>query len=137
MNQSSLYGREMAAIQRCHSTFVCSDFEQRLLKQVDPTIDSYLVTFFYDDERIAELVRQAESQKLGRRKNFVWIGNFMHRPNYESCKLLVTDLWPKIRKEFPESILPELHIYGSNFPKDIQDISSHDSSIRCKVGGLD
>ena len=36
-------------------------------------------------------------KNFSRKKNFVWIGNFQHEPNYEAVKLLQEVIWPRIR----------------------------------------
>src|SRR5690606_39940854 len=44
------------------------------------------------------------------RKDFVFIGNFLHEPNWHTVQVLKKQIWPKIRKLLPEA---ELHIYGA------------------------
>src|SRR5690606_14991395 len=44
------------------------------------------------------------------RKNFVFIGNFLHEPNWHTVRILKAEIWPKIRNCLPTA---ELHIYGA------------------------
>jgi glycosyltransferase involved in cell wall biosynthesis len=55
----------------------------------------------------------AEIQELSpfeERKNFIFIGNFLHEPNWNAVQYLKETIWPLIRKELPEAVL---HIYGA------------------------
>jgi glycosyltransferase involved in cell wall biosynthesis len=44
------------------------------------------------------------------RRDFFWIGNFRHAPNWDAVQWLKSDIWPSIRKRLPEA---SLHIVGS------------------------
>jgi glycosyltransferase involved in cell wall biosynthesis len=44
------------------------------------------------------------------RNNFVFIGNFLHEPNWNAVQYLKESIWPLIKKQKPEAIL---HIYGA------------------------
>jgi glycosyltransferase involved in cell wall biosynthesis len=44
------------------------------------------------------------------RKNFVFIGNFLHEPNWNAVQYLKETIWPVIRKQLPEAVLK---IYGA------------------------
>ena len=44
------------------------------------------------------------------RKNFVFIGNFLHEPNWNAVQYLKETIWPLIRKQIPEAVL---QIYGA------------------------
>jgi len=44
------------------------------------------------------------------RKNFVFIGNFLHEPNWNAVQYLKETIWPLIRKQMPEAVL---QIYGA------------------------
>lgn len=115
-------------------TLVCSDFEGRLLNGMFPEIDVELITFFYPDSDIKVQKDKLSANKLGgRRKNFVWLGNFMHRPNHEAARILIEDIWPRIKKEIPVSLDYKLDIYGSNFSQEIFNLCKGRSDIRCKV----
>jgi glycosyltransferase involved in cell wall biosynthesis len=44
------------------------------------------------------------------RKNFVFIGNFLHEPNWNAVQYLKETIWTLIRKQMPEAVL---QIYGA------------------------
>jgi glycosyltransferase involved in cell wall biosynthesis len=48
------------------------------------------------------------------RNDFVFIGNFLHEPNWNAVQYLNETIWPLIRKALPES---NLYIYGAYPPQ--------------------
>jgi glycosyltransferase involved in cell wall biosynthesis len=44
------------------------------------------------------------------RKNFVFIGNFLHEPNWNTVQYLKEAIWPIIKEQFPEAVL---EVYGA------------------------
>ena len=44
------------------------------------------------------------------RKDFVFIGNFLHEPNWNAVQYLKETIWPIIKKQLPEAIL---NVYGA------------------------
>ena len=44
------------------------------------------------------------------RKDFVFVGNFLHEPNWNAVQYLKETIWPLIKKQLPEA---DLHIYGA------------------------
>ena len=101
--------REIASILRCDISLMISEFEMELLKTVFK-IDSQLVYYLpllldaIDDSTIQNLPSFQD------RKNFVFIGNFLHEPNWNAVQYLKETIWPLIRKKIPEAIL---QIYGA------------------------
>ena len=102
LNEPSSF-REIASIYRCDLTLMISDFEMTVLTdffKIDSKLLCYLPLFYeakndvipYDD-----------------RKDFVFIGNFIHDPNYDAV-LQLKNLWKSIKKQLPDT---ELHIYGA------------------------
>lgn len=101
--------REIASILRCDLTLVISEYEIDLLKdffKIDTALLCYL-PLFIDDE-----FEQESNQWLGfeQRTDFVFIGNFLHEPNWNAVLYLKQSIWPLIRKQLPAS---NLHIYGA------------------------
>jgi hypothetical protein len=100
--------REISAIFRCDFSLIISQVEMDLL------FNNYQVS----KERVMYLPMWSEDSKsysaFENRKNFVFIGNFMHDPNLDAVKFLKEEIWQKIRLNVPES---ELHIYGA-YPTD-------------------
>ncbi len=110
-NETSL--REMASIYRSDLSLIISEFEMELLHHsfnMDQSLIHY--TPFMPDSVSG---KESESwNTFEERKHFVWIGNFLHEPNWDTVQYLKKEIWPTIRKELPSV---ELHIYGA-YPKD-------------------
>ncbi|MES2811524.1 MAG: glycosyltransferase [Bacteroidota bacterium] len=96
--------REIASIYRCDLSLIISDFEMEILHNVfkiDSQLLHYLPIFYTED---ATFLTFEEKQ------HFVFIGNFLHEPNWDAVKQLKEKIWLPIKKQLPES---ELHIYGA------------------------
>ncbi|CAH7270617.1 Glycosyltransferase [Vibrio chagasii] len=106
---SDLAKREIAAILRCDLSLIISSYEMELLQSefnIDPKLLHHL-PFMVDLNTLPESTKSFEE-----RKHFMTIGNFRHAPNWDAV-LQLQKIWPKIRKQLPDS---ELHIYGSYPP---------------------
>jgi len=101
--------REIASILRCDLSFIISEFEMDLLKDTFK-IDSNLIHYlpFLVDKMSEENLQELPS--FEERKNFVFIGNFLHEPNWNTVQYLKETIWTLIRKQFPEAIL---QVYGA------------------------
>ncbi|MFV5694753.1 glycosyltransferase [Flavobacterium sp. LB3P122] len=101
--------REVASILRSDLSLMISEFEIELLESVFK-IDKGL---FYYLPFLLEPINSIEMLKLPsfeERKNFIFIGNFLHEPNWNAVQYLKETIWPLIRKLLPEAVL---HIYGA------------------------
>nr|WP_314898448.1 glycosyltransferase family 4 protein [uncultured Flavobacterium sp.] len=101
--------REIASILRCDLSLMISEFEMELLEsafKIDKALLHYLPFLLepIDSTEIQELPSFEE------RKNFIFIGNFLHEPNWNAVQYLKETIWPLIKKQLPEAIL---HIYGA------------------------
>lgn len=101
--------REIASILRCDFSLMISQFEMDLLKDVFKISSSLLfyLPFLVDkmnEERLGELPSFED------RKHFVFIGNFLHEPNWNTVQYLKESIWPLIKKDFPEAVL---EVYGA------------------------
>lgn len=104
---NDIFKREMASILRCDLSLIISEFEMDLLTKnfkIDENILHYLPIF---------ADKKAGENSFYERKNFVSIGNFLHKPNWQTV-LQLKKIWPKIKKRLPET---ELHIYGAYVPE--------------------
>lgn len=100
--------RELASILRCDLSLIISQTEMELLRKfnISPQILYYLP--FLEEEIITS---QHENWiKFEDRKDFVFIGNYLHQPNWQTLLYLKTTVWPLLRKKLPET---SLHIYGA------------------------
>jgi len=101
--------REIASILRCDLSFIISEFEMKVLNdlfKIDASLLHYL-PFLVDEmteDHLLELPRFEE------RNNFVFIGNFLHEPNWNTVQYLKETIWPLLKKEFPEAVL---QVYGA------------------------
>ena len=101
--------REIASILRCDLSYIISEFEMKILNDVfkiDSSLLHYL-PFLVDEMSEEELLKLPSFEE---RKNFVFIGNFLHEPNWNTVQHIKESIWPSIRKQFPEAIL---EIYGA------------------------
>ena len=101
--------REIASILRCDLSFIISEFEMKLLKDVFK-IDSSLLHYlpFLVDEMSEENLQELPS--FEERKSFVFIGNFLHEPNWNTVQYLKETIWLEIKNQFPEAVL---EVYGA------------------------
>ena len=109
MLYSEVAKRELASILRCDLSLIISEFEMDVLQnifQIPPFILHFLPLFI--DEQL--LNKSHDLPTFDERKHFIFIGNFLHEPNWNAVLYLKESIWPKIREKLPES---ELHIYGA------------------------
>jgi hypothetical protein len=101
--------REIASILRCDVSLMIAEYEMELLHAVFK-IDSNLLYYL---PLLLEHVEDSAIQNLPsfeERNNFVFIGNFLHEPNWNAVQYLKETIWPLIRKQMPEAVL---QIYGA------------------------
>ena len=101
--------REIASILRCDISLMIAEFEIELLQSVFK-IDADLLYYL---PLLLEPIAVSTIQNLPsfeERKNFVFIGNFLHEPNWNAVQYLKETIWPLIRKVMPEAVL---QIYGA------------------------
>ena len=101
--------REIASILRCDLSLMISEFEMELLKttfKIDEKLLYYLPF-------LLEPISEATFEKLPsfeERKDFIFIGNFLHEPNWNAVQYLKETIWPLLRKQLPEA---NLNVYGA------------------------
>lgn len=101
--------REIASILRCDCSLMISEYEIELLKSVFK-IDSNLLYYL---PLLLDSIIDSDIQNLPlfeERNNFIFIGNFLHEPNWNAVQYLKETIWPLIRKQLPEAVLT---IYGA------------------------
>ena len=101
--------REIASILRCDLSLIISTYEMELLQnlfKIDENILFYL-PFLLDNIKVNQ---RALLPRFSERNHFYFIGNFLHKPNYDAVLYLKTVIWPLISKNLPKA---ELHIYGA------------------------
>ncbi|MFZ0598854.1 MAG: glycosyltransferase, partial [Flavobacterium sp.] len=101
--------REIASILRCDLSFIISEFEMKILNDVFK-IDLgllYYLPFLVDEMSENDVEKLPPYEE---RKNFVFIGNFLHEPNWNTVQYLKETIWPLLKKQFPEAVL---EVYGA------------------------
>jgi glycosyltransferase involved in cell wall biosynthesis len=101
--------REVASILRCDLSLMISEFEMELLESVFK-IDKGLLYYLPFLVKPIEIANIEEMPSYFERKNFLFIGNFLHEPNWNAVQYLKEVIWPLIRVSFPEAVL---NIYGA------------------------
>ncbi|CAM2978688.1 Glycosyltransferase involved in cell wall bisynthesis [Flavobacterium succinicans] len=101
--------REVASILRCDLTLMVSEFEMDVL-QIVFKIDASLLFYLpiLSDAFEASFVNELPS--FEERDGFVFIGNFLHEPNWNAVQYLKETIWPKILQKLPNATLK---IYGA------------------------
>ncbi|MCL9805823.1 glycosyltransferase family 4 protein [Flavobacterium amniphilum] len=103
---SEIAKREIASIYRCDLTLMISEFEMNLLQQlfkIDEALLHYLPMFY-------EPIPQDNLLSFEDKKDFIFIGNFIHEPNWDAVMQLKKVIWPQIKKQLPHA---KLNIYGA------------------------
>jgi glycosyltransferase involved in cell wall biosynthesis len=118
--QQDITKREIAAILRCDFSLIISKFEMQLLTEtfkIDASLLLYL-PFLFDEVNEKKI---ASWKPYKQRNNFVFIGNFFHKPNVDAVLQLKKHIWKRIRKQIPNA---ELHIYGAYANQQIKDLNN-------------
>ncbi|WP_293303896.1 glycosyltransferase family 4 protein, partial [Pedobacter sp. UBA5917] len=101
--------REIASILRCDLSLMISEVEMDILKthfKIDPSLIYYLP--FLEKEITQEEIKNWIPYED--RADFIFIGNFLHEPNWNTVQVLKTKIWPTLRKKIPNA---SLNIYGA------------------------
>ncbi|HLF51300.1 glycosyltransferase [Flavobacterium sp.] len=101
--------REIASILRCDLSFMISEIEMELLQSVFKIDQSllYYLPFLLEPMDSATFQNWISFEE---RTDFIFIGNFLHEPNWNAVQYLKETIWPLIRKQLPNV---RLHIYGA------------------------
>lgn len=108
---NEITSREIASILRCDLSLMISQVEMDLLVnqfKISPSILQYIP--FLENLSHCDHSEAITIKPLDQRKDFVFIGNFIHEPNWQTVLYLKKEIWPLLRKEIP---LAKLHIYGA------------------------
>jgi len=106
---SDLAKREIASILRSDLSLIISKKEIEILEKQFKIDESLLYYLPFLEENISE-EKVKSWKKFEERKHFMFIGNFIHEPNYNCVQVLKSEIWPILRKKLPKA---ELHIYGA------------------------
>ncbi len=101
--------REIASILRCDLSLIISKVEMDILLNqfnVDPSLIYYLP--FLEEELTPESTKSWKA--FEDREGFVFIGNFLHEPNWHTVQFIKTQIWPQLKKKLPGVTM---NIYGA------------------------
>lgn len=94
--------RELASIMRCDLTLLISSFEFHLLTETFRLPAEGLFVLPFLEEEIT-LEQQQNWLTFEEKEDFVFIGNFIHEPNWQTVLQLKTVIWPVLRKRLPKA----------------------------------
>ena len=101
--------REIASILRCDLSLMISEYEMELLTttfKIDNALLYYL-PLLLESNAIFDLDQLPSFEQ---RQDFVFIGNFLHEPNWNAVQYLKETIWPLIKEQLPEAVL---NVYGA------------------------
>ena len=127
---SDMAKRELAAIYRSDCSLIISQAEMGILLQqfnVPPSILAYLPF------RMVRKGNTSVQPVFGDRQHFMFIGNFIHEPNWKTVQVL-KEIWPDIRKVLPAA---ELHIYGAYPTEKVWQLDNAKQGFRIKGRAVD
>lgn len=100
--------RELSSIYRCDLSIIISKSEYDLLINHFNIPSKQLVYLPFIESEIS-IETKNKLPDFNSRKDFMFIGNFIHEPNYQTV-LQLKKVWTSIRKRLPNT---QLHIYGA------------------------
>ncbi|QXU42613.1 glycosyltransferase [Pedobacter sp. D749] len=125
--------REIASILRCDLSLIISEVEMDILKnqfKIDPSLIYYLP--FLEEEINQQVIEKWNS--FEDRADFVFIGNFLHEPNWNTVQVLKTKVWPILRKRLPGA---NLNIFGSYASQKVLQLDNKGEKFLIKGRALD
>jgi O-antigen biosynthesis protein len=101
---SEVAKREIASILRCDLSLMISEYEMELLQ----------TKFKIENELLYYLPLFAEPLKVvlpfEERRDFIFIGNFLHEPNWDAVQYLFKEIWPIVHLHLPQT---KMLVYGA------------------------
>lgn len=100
--------RELSSIYRSDLSIIISRFEYNLLINHFNIPKEQLLYLPFMEQEISNKIKN-ELPDFNSRKNVMFIGNFIHEPNYQTV-LKLKKIWPLIKKRLPNT---QMHVYGA------------------------
>ncbi|MBC7525687.1 MAG: glycosyltransferase family 4 protein [Flavobacterium sp.] len=97
--------REIASIYRCDVSLFVSEFEIDTLKSIFQVPENLLYYLPIFASKIEDEIPSFEH-----RSDFIFIGNFLHEPNWDCVLYLSETIFPKIREVLPQA---KMLVYGA------------------------
>lgn len=123
------YGREGALVEAFEKRYcpqfslniTCSDIDTDRLKDISPASQVLTIPNGVDLGYFIPQGLEKQSQKL------VFVGTLNWYPNIEAVLYIANELWPRLKKKFPNI---SIDIIGANPPAEIKEIAKVDNSFR-------
>jgi polysaccharide biosynthesis protein PslH len=98
---------EQQLLQQTDQVWVCSHRDQEeLCDRYHPTYPPQIIPNGLDSQFYADLFRKRLYQeRLELTHNVIFVGNFAHIPNGEAALMLLREIYPELRREFPQTRL--------------------------------
>lgn len=125
--------REIAAILRSDLSLLISRFEIDLLVR-EFSVSPQRLFYLPFQEKTIDPHYTANLPSFEERQNFVFIGNFVHEPNWRTVEQLKLHLWPAIRRRLPTA---EIHIYGAYPTEKVFQLHKPNEGFQIKGRALD
>jgi len=100
--------REIASILRCDLALIISTYEIELLQNIFKVPEHIL--FYLPFLADLSAWHPLSNRNFSARTDFVFIGNFLHEPNWATVQILKNKIWPELRTRLPQA---NLRIYGA------------------------
>jgi glycosyltransferase involved in cell wall biosynthesis len=126
---TDLAKREIASILRSDLSLIISEIEIALLKE-QFNVNESLLQYLPFLEPAIEKHQMAKWNTFEARSGFVFIGNFLHEPNWDTVQILKTKIWPLLRSRLPET---SMNIYGAYASQKVHQL--HNEKERFLVHG--
>jgi polysaccharide biosynthesis protein PslH len=107
-----IHHSEQTLLQQTDQVWVCSPIDERQLRDhYTPTRPLKVIPNGLDSAFYADLFQQRLHQNRELTHNVLFAGNFAHVPNEEAALLLLKEIYPALRRQFPQA---QLALVGRN-----------------------
>lgn len=120
--------REIASILRSDLSLIISSYEMKLLKEVFRIDKSLLLHLPFILDSLKENAIN-NWHTFDNRDQFISIGNFLHKPNWNAVLYLKEKVWPLIRAQLSNT---ELHIYGAYSSQKVEQLHNPEEGFLVK-----
>lgn len=114
-------GRELALMRKADVTFYPSYVEIEEIEKMDNQINAKVLSaYMFDSVPLKEY-------NFSNRKDIMFIGGFVHKPNTDAVTWFVNDIFPLVLKQIPDM---KFYVLGSNPPDSILNLKSNNVIIK-------
>jgi len=120
--------KELQAMKLSDVTIVLSEYEEQLLSELVPDVNVSRIP-------IVREIPGRSSESFEERRDVIFIGGFLHKPNVNAVQYFVREVWPLVRLQSFERPC-RFVIVGSNIPPEISQLADTDIVIKGFVADL-